>query len=238
MVFGDNVRARRAARALPRTPTQRGRERRRGKQATRPHHLRRYSTTHNTTRQDKTCTVITHRHHTHTTEMHTTTRDNTTHTPPSRSPHTPQHSNTKKKRTARHEGTQCKGNRTQCKVPDLIRRQGTLRREQGQHKARGQHNSTPLPPFNRTTTQTEGGHHAQDREASNTAALPPPCHPTIHNGTPPSTMAPPTTNVRGEWTEDTPPHEHHRHTLTTHTPHTRQRTLCDMTAVLASTATE
>lgn len=45
--------------------------------------------------------------------------------------------------------------------------------------------------------------------------------PTIHDGTPPSTTAPPSTNVRGERTEDTPPHEHHRHTPTTHTPHTR-----------------
>ena len=32
MVFGDNVRARKAARALPRTPTQIGRGRKRGKQ--------------------------------------------------------------------------------------------------------------------------------------------------------------------------------------------------------------
>ena len=39
MVFGDNVRARWAARALPRTPTRkgRGRGRGRGRQATRPH---------------------------------------------------------------------------------------------------------------------------------------------------------------------------------------------------------
>lgn len=39
-----------------------------------------------------------------------------------------------------------------------------------------------------------------------------------HNGTPPSTMAPPSTTTRGERTEDTPPHEQHRHTPTTHTP--------------------
>lgn len=60
--------------------------------------------------------------------------------------------------------------------------------------------------------------------------------PTIHHATPPSTMAPPTTTTRGEHTEDTPPHEHHRHTPTTHTPHTWQGTVRDMTAVLASTA--
>ena len=55
MVFGDNVRARWAARALPRTPTQRGRGRGRGRQMTRPHTLtpspHRHSATHNTTRQ-------------------------------------------------------------------------------------------------------------------------------------------------------------------------------------------
>lgn len=42
--------------------------------------------------------------------------------------------------------------------------------------------------------------------------------PTIRYATPPSTMAPPTIHDEGGWTEDTPPHEQHRHTLTTHTP--------------------
>lgn len=50
-------------------------------------------------------------------------------------------------------------------------------------RRKGQHNSTPLPPFNGTTMQTEGGHRTRDGEASNTAALPSPCHP-------PSTTAP------------------------------------------------
>ena len=76
MVFGDNVRARKAARALPRTPTQR---RRRGRQKEEKDKQRdltpRHSTTHNTMRQYKTCTVITHCHHnTHTTKVHNTTR--------------------------------------------------------------------------------------------------------------------------------------------------------------------
>lgn len=40
-------------------------------------------------------------------------------------------------------------------------------------------------------------------------------HPLCH---PPFTMPPPSTTKRGEWTEDTPPHEQHRHTLTPSTP--------------------
>lgn len=61
MVFGDNVRARRAARALPRTPTQRKRKKEKrtektSNETTHPSH-RRHSTIHNTTRQD------THYHH-------------------------------------------------------------------------------------------------------------------------------------------------------------------------------
>lgn len=88
--------------------------------------------------------------------------------------------------------------------------------------------------------QGEGRHTNGDadirREASNTAALHSPCHP-------PSTTAPhhprrphPPPRRGGGQTEDTPPHEQHRHTLTTHTPHTWQGTVHDMTAVLASTA--
>ena len=47
MVFGDNVRARRAARALPRTPTQEGEEEDREKRKTNdepPHHMSFYPT--------------------------------------------------------------------------------------------------------------------------------------------------------------------------------------------------
>ena len=144
MVFGDYARARWAARVLPRTPTQRGREeedREKRKTATRPHT-------------------------THTTHTTATQRGN-----------------------RQHDTRECNTRGTrQCGMPDLIQRQGTLRRRRGQHKTRGQHNNTPLPPFNGTTTQTEGGHHTQDGEASNTAALHSPCHPpsamppTIHDG--------------------------------------------------------
>lgn len=74
-----------------------------------------------------------------------------------------------------------------------------------------------------------GGQHSSTRPS---LTMPP----TIRYATPPSTTAPPTTTTRGEQTEDTPPHEHHRHTPTTHAPHTWQGTVRDMTAVLASTA--
>lgn len=113
---------------------------------------------------------------------------------------------------------------------------GNTMKRTGTTQTRGQHNITPSPPFNRTTTQTEGGHHTQDGETSNTADLHSPYHP-------PSAMPPhhprwphPPPRRGGERTEDTPPHEHHRHTPTTHTPHTRQGAVHDMTAVLASTA--
>lgn len=75
MVFGDNVRARMAARALPRTPTQRGRERTKERQEDKtsnenytpitpitppPFHNPQHNTTkQDKTRQDKTCTVVT-----------------------------------------------------------------------------------------------------------------------------------------------------------------------------------
>ena len=79
MVFGDNVRARKAARALPRTPTQgrrkneEGRQKEKKNKATRPHTLTpahpaipQPTTQHNNT---------THAHHT---ETHTTTHEEST----------------------------------------------------------------------------------------------------------------------------------------------------------------
>lgn len=80
----------------------------------------------------------------------------------------------------------------------------------GPNSKTGTTQHTPLPPFNGTTTHKTGM----------PATLPPfPHHATHHhNDAPPSTMAPPTTTVRGEWTEDTPPHERRRHALTTRTP--------------------
>ena len=64
MVFGDNVRARMAARALPRTPAQEEQGRqgedkgKTGNETTRTIRHR-HSTTHNTVRQDKTRTATT-----------------------------------------------------------------------------------------------------------------------------------------------------------------------------------
>lgn len=98
-------------------------------------------------------------------------------------------------------------------------------RTQSEH---GQHSTHHTPPFNGTTTQTGGGHRTQDGGRHHLTGRPATQPPFTHHAThhplchPPSTMAPPTTTTRGEQTEDTPPHEHHRHTLTTHTPHTRQ----------------
>ena len=92
------------------------------------------------------------------------------------------------------------------------------------------HRNTP-PPSNTATERTRRGantnmrgtarsrregHHHSTRPSP--TMPPPPRH-----ATPPSTMPPPTTTTRGEHTQDTPPHEHHRHTLTAHTPHTQQR---------------
>ena len=63
MVFGDNVRARRAARALPRTPTQEEEEDREKREDKRQDPAAIHN--HNTMRQDKTCTVITRYRDTH-----------------------------------------------------------------------------------------------------------------------------------------------------------------------------
>ena len=126
MVFGDYVRARGAARALPRTPTQRGRG-----------------------EQDDT-------------------------------------------RTTR----QCEGNRT-------IRRCRTQSQDRGQHTP-PRHSAGPLSKRKGDTTHKTGRPATQP--------------PFTHYAAPPSTMAPPSTTVRGEHAEDTPPHEQHRHALTTHTP--------------------
>ena len=106
----------------------------------------------------------------------------------------------------------------------------------GTTRDRGTTHNTPPPPFNKTTMRTRRGAPMTNGRVSAIApALPPLCrppsqrHPTIHDG-------PTHHHERGERTEDTPPHEQHRHTPTTHTPRTWQETLCDMTAVLASTA--
>lgn len=114
-------------------------------------------------------------------------------------------------------------------------RKGGLNPNTGQHSPRPRHSTGP-------SRNRKGGHQHADGDAdiqrgvSNTAA--------------PSLTTPPTTTTAphhprwphppprrgGERTEDTPPHEQHRHTHRTRTPHTRQGTVHDMTAVLASTA--
>lgn len=95
---------------------------------------------------------------------------------------------------------------------------------------------TPHPPFNGDNTQTEGGHHTQDGEANNTAALHSPCHP-------PSTMPPhhpqrPHPPPRRGGSRQRIPH--HTNSTDTHSPPTHHTpsngTVHDMTAVLASTA--
>ena len=114
-------------------------------------HTHRHSTTHNTMRQDKTCTVITRCHHnTHTTEMRTTTR-------------------------------MVLGN--------------TMKGPRG-NASRGQHNDTPLPPFNKTTMRTRRGTPMTDGRVSAIAPAPPSIRRPSSQHAPPSTTAPPTTTAR------------------------------------------
>ena len=101
---------------------------------------------------------------------------------------------------------------------------------------------TPPPPFNTATEQTRRGTNIHKRRtlisdggvSVTPPALPLTMPPTTTTHAPPSTTAPPTTTTRGGKTEDTPLHEQHRHTLTTHTPHTWRGTVHDMTAVLTT----
>lgn len=77
----------------------------------------------------------------------------------------------------------------------------------------GQHSTHRLRHSTRPQGERQGGRQHTDGDAdirrgvNNTAALHSPCHP-------PSTTAPPSTNVRGEHVEDTPPHEERGETLT------------------------
>lgn len=81
MVFGDNVRARKAARALPRTPTQTGREKKEEEKENREKRKTSNKTTTLTPRtaipqptaqQDNAHTILKHTHHT---ETHTTAHE-------------------------------------------------------------------------------------------------------------------------------------------------------------------
>lgn len=208
MVFGDNVRARKAARALPRTPTQKGRERKRDRktrQATRtthpPHH--RHSTTHNIMRQDKTRTVITTRWY----------ADSILHTPHALLPNThhhhyspitqPCHKDTapnqqccdrEHRRWKRGEEERRIKEGKQCKTGKTMQEEREQCEEDGDNTRQGD-NTQPAPPA------IQQGHRVNDkgtptrrrptdiqRGVSNTAALPhhathhPLCHPTIHDG--------------------------------------------------------
>ena len=217
MVFGDNVRARRAARALPRTPTAK-RKRRREEEDT-PSHLpsptalppntnhHRYSTMtqpchkHTTLNQqycDNGHTRWMGRESNGTQFTHNT--QHTTHNPPP--PFTSTH----------HLPI------SHCIMPPHTRRKRneTTRREQDNVKGRTQSEDgapqhTPLPPFNRTTTQTGRGHQHTDGRVSVTApTLHQPCHPTSSCHPPPN---------------DSPTHPHdeggaHRGYPTTRTPQT------------------
>ena len=143
-------------------------------------------------------------------------RPHTSHTPPSCSPHsntaTQQHkekagSTTRGNATQRGTGA-IRGARSNSKTGNTVKRTGTTRGRGGQH------NHTPLPPFNVTTKQTEGGHHTQDGEASNTAALHSPCHPppTMPPHHPQRPHPPPR---RGGSTQRIP---HHTNSTDRHTP--------------------
>lgn len=108
---------------------------------------------------------------------------------------------------------------------------------------RGHH--TLHPPRHSTRPPSErkrGRRHSRDggrQHADGESVTPPPFphHATHHhNSTPPSTMAPPTTTVRGRADRGYPTTRTTHRDTHPHTPHTQQRTMHDMTAVLASTA--
>lgn len=81
-----------------------------------------------------------------------------------------------------------------------------------------QHTRHSTGPPNKRKGNADNRREGQHNSTRPSLTMPP----TIRYATPPSTMAPPSTTTRGGQTEDTPPHEQHRHALTTHTPHTRQ----------------
>lgn len=99
-----------------------------------------------------------------------------------------------------------------------MKRTGTTRdRGTTQHAPHPRHSIGPQSKQQGGRQHANGGH----RHSTGRPATQPPFthhathHPLCH---PPSTTAPPPTTTRGEQTEDTPPHEHHRHTHRTRTP--------------------
>lgn len=195
-------------------------------------------------------------------ERDTTIHNETTTHPP---PHTPlfithtttaQHKAVTMLRTPQYNPAHCKDSTpTALPRPQQTRRHTKRKREQGNTRRtgtmrgvpapiqrQGHHATHRAPPFNRTTTQTEGGRQHTDGDTAHKTGRPATQPPFTHHAThhplchPPSTTAPPTTTTRGERTEDTPPHEHHTHTLTTHTARPDRQQCTTRTAVLASTA--
>lgn len=88
---------------------------------------------------------------------------------------------------------------------------------QGNNTTHHPRHSTGPPRKQKGDTTHKTGTPAFDGES---ITLPPFPHHATHHPLchPPSTTAPPTTTVRGERTEDTPPHKQHTETHTTHTP--------------------
>ena len=100
-------------------------------------------------------------------------------------------------------------------------------RTRGQHTPATPRHSTGPPSKRKGNPNTQTGdadiRRGVQQHSRPSLTMPP----TIRYATPPSTTAPPSTTTRGERTEDTPPHEHHRHTVTHTTPHTWQRAVHD-----------
>ena len=218
MVFGDNVRARRAARALPRTPPTR-QEEKKGEETEKTNDKTTHHTPHTAHHRSSAPTQPCHKD---TYPTNNAVTANTRRKMRTKSSPPTHHRYFTQQHEEGEERDDTKGAGTTQRRGDTAKRTGTV-----QDKGTRTHQHTR--PSTRPPRKLQGGHQHTDGDVSNTTALPSQCHP-------PSTMPPPTTTVRGEQTKDTPPHEQHRHTLTTHTPHTRQDTVHDTTAVPTSTA--
>ena len=144
------------------------------------------------------------------------TRHSSTHRPP----HAPPPSriaschHTQNKREARTT----RGEQDNAKVPAPIRTRGITA-----------HTTTAIQQGHQTNETGRRYKHEGDttRRQGGTPSQYPPFirHATPRrHATPPSAMPPPTTNVRGEQTQDTPPHKDHRQILITRTPPTHQAT--------------
>lgn len=115
----------------------------------------------------------------------------------------------------------------------MIRGNRTTRRRQTQSEDGGQHTH---PPFNEATIRTTRGTPISDRRVAITpATLHPPCHPTS-SCHPTTHDSHPLHHCEGGACAGYPTTRTTQTDTLTHTPHTRQRTVCDMTAVLVSTA--